>query len=330
MSKRNFSKEPPPEYLNYIYNNETIKENSHSFNEENEKEKEIFTYNLPDNKKDICLPKSLREHIVIEYTAIFVNLESDIVEFYLKLDNDLLIKFPFLHVDHPLHEYYEFIKLNTTKRIIKTYPNFIPSPLKSLFEFVVELENKKVTKNEATTKILKEKQLNNLKEKKKRKNEEKDQSYSTLFMKYMESDQESDKTTKGNKEELTDSENFAEVDDLINKISTLKNESATLYIQFLIRCIENFKYLQYGSKEYEYFTKKILYNKNVSNDKSWKINPIDFLTFIFKLDEHKINFESISGDIKEDKKIEEKDNLKMIQDYRRERAKLILHGFKKK
>ncbi|CRG93818.1 conserved Plasmodium protein, unknown function [Plasmodium gallinaceum] len=277
MSFNNFNKEPPPEYLNHIY-------------------------------------------------------ESDIVEFYLKLDNDLLIKFPFLHVDHPLHEYYQFIKLNTTKRIIKKYPNFIPRSLKNLFEFVVELENKKVTKNETTTKILKEKQMKNLKEKKKKKDEEKDQSYSTLFMKYMESDEESDKTIKEEKEEkedLTNNENFKEVDDIVNKFPP-KNESSNNYLQFLIRCIENLKYLQYGSKEYDYFTKKLLCSKSDSNFISRKITSIDFLTFIYKLDEYKINFENICGNINEDEKVEEKDNLKMIQDYRRERAKLILHGFKKK
>lgn len=120
--------------------------------------------------------------------------ESDIVEFYLKLDNDLLIKFPFLHVDHPLHEYYEYIKTNTKKRIVDVCPNAISEPLRDLLLYVQKLEKEKMIKHETKTKMLEEKQANALKEAKDktRKTKQKgDQSYSSLFLKYMESDEES-------------------------------------------------------------------------------------------------------------------------------------------
>ncbi|KAI4837261.1 SURP domain-containing protein [Plasmodium brasilianum] len=336
MSKDCFNNEPPPDILNYLNHNETTKENYGLCYDKNEKE--IFTSYLSDIKKNICLPKSLREQLIIEYTAVFANLESDIAEFYLKLDNELLIKFPFLLVDHPLHEYYQFVKLNAKERIIEKYPYFIPKPLRELFEYVHKLEITKIAKNETKTKMLKEKQKINIKDgnektkkqKEKQKEKEKeDQSYSTLFMKYMQSDEESDE--KKRDEEAIRGEEISEVDDVLDKISSTKSESSILSMRLFIKCIEKLKYLQYGSKEYEYFSKKVLGNKNVSDSDLINVTSTDFLKLILTLDEQKITSCDIAPDIRGDENnSEDKDEFKMIQDYRRERAKMILHGFKKK
>ncbi|SCM22506.1 conserved Plasmodium protein, unknown function [Plasmodium chabaudi adami] len=190
MNDEYFNNEPPPGILNDFDNNEA----SSNYYNLSENERPIFSSYISSTEKLKYLPKTLREHIIIEYTATFAILESDIVEFYLKLDNDLLIKFPFLHVDHPLHEYYEYIKTNTKKRIVDVCPNAISEPLRDLLLYVQKLEKEKMIKHETKTKMLEEKQANALKEAKDktRKTKQKgDQSYSSLFLKYMESDEES-------------------------------------------------------------------------------------------------------------------------------------------
>ncbi|KEG02647.1 conserved Plasmodium protein, unknown function [Plasmodium vinckei vinckei] len=190
MNGEYFNNEPPPGILNDFNNNET----SLDYYNLRENERPMFSSYISSTEKLKYLPKTLREHIIIEYTATFAILESDIVEFYLKLDNDLLIKFPFLHVDHPLHEYYEYIKTNTKKRIVNVCPDVISEPLKDLLLYVQKLEKEKIVKNETKTKLLEEKQANALKEAKDKTQKLKqkgDQSYSSLFLKYMESDEES-------------------------------------------------------------------------------------------------------------------------------------------
>lgn len=129
--------------------------------------------------------------------------EGDIAEFYLKLDNDVLINFPFLHVDHPLHRYYELVKENTNRRLIDDYPNSIPLALRGLFGHVRQLEKEKVSSNEAKANMLREKQKISMRDakdmkaklserEKRKKKQTEDQSYSSLFMKYMESDDETE------------------------------------------------------------------------------------------------------------------------------------------
>ncbi|GAB67316.1 hypothetical protein PCYB_113360 [Plasmodium cynomolgi strain B] len=278
--RRYFTSEPPPDFLNYM---NYAKEKWHirpfctSYNEQTQdtsnkngsdcldpNEQDIFASYLPRNHQNVYFPKSLREHMIVEYTAMFANSEGDIAEFYLKLNNDVLINFPFLHVDHPLHRYYELVKENTKRRLIDDYPDSIPMALRGLFGHMRQLEKDKVTSNEAKANMLREKQkirmkdANDMKVKlsereKRKKKQTEDQSYSSLFMKYMESD---DETGAKNieQEKPLGNEDLLEMDNLINQILNSKKELPIYFARFLMRCIEKLKYLQYGSKEYAYFS----------------------------------------------------------------------------
>ncbi|SOV74780.1 conserved Plasmodium protein, unknown function [Plasmodium sp. gorilla clade G3] len=341
MSNNYFNNEAPPDNINNLsYDEELVQQNNFTDNEE-----EMFSSFFSDNNKNICLPKSLREHMLIEYTAIFVNIEGDIAEFYLKLDNDVLIKFPFLHVDHPLHRYYEFVKLNTNKRLITKYPKIIPSPLKGLFQYVTDLENTKVINNEIKSKKLKEKQIDIAKNKKANKQisikQKENQSYSSLFMRYMQSDDENSNSTEENdkneehNEDTLSNESMMEIDNIVKKLKDKKDKSPIETARFYLQCIEKLKYLQYGSKQYKYFVQKLLCDQNRLNVNNSDIKSTDFLEFLLKTDEHKISLDNvINEDINDEQNNHatetEKDDLQTMQDYRRERAKLILHGFKNK
>ncbi|SOV21746.1 conserved Plasmodium protein, unknown function [Plasmodium sp. DRC-Itaito] len=341
MSNNYFNNEAPPDNINNMsYDEGLAQQNNFTDNEE-----EMFSSFFSDNKKNICLPKSLREHMIIEYTAIFVNIEGDIAEFYLKLNNDVLIKFPFLHVDHPLHNYYEFVKSNTNKRLIKKYPKIIPSPLKDLFQYVTDLENAKVVNNQIKSKKLKEKQMDNVKNKKEKKQismkQKENQSYSSLFMRYMQSDDENSNASvendknEQNDEDTLSNENMMEIDNIIKKLKDKKDKSPIQTARFYLQCIEKFKYLQYGSKQYKYFVQKLLCDQNGLNVNNSDIKSTDFLEFLLKTNEHKISLDNvINEDINEQPNNHdtetERDDLQTMQDYRRERAKLILHGFKNK
>ncbi|SBS85249.1 conserved Plasmodium protein, unknown function [Plasmodium ovale curtisi] len=369
MSKDRFKNEPPPGILTYHVLIKTAKRENKRYKKREEKrenkrvkgpfesnynlhgaenEKAIFTSYVSNIEKDTCLPKSLREHIIIEYAATFVNLESDIVEFYLKLDNKLLMKFPFLHVDHPLHDYYQYVKLNTKKRMIDSYPNFVPAPLKELLQHVRKLEKEKISKNEIKTKMLKEKQIITLKDekgktKKQREREKEEESYANLFMKYMQSDEETDdkEEVKSASTQQIRPEDRQEMDDVIEKISKGEIGSTPRFVQILIQCIDKLKFLQYGSKEYAYFSQKFMEKRNASNNESLNITmrnmhhincikSADFLNLLCKPDERKESFESeAAGNTNAEENTDERGDVKMMQDYRRERAKLILHGFKK-
>ncbi|ETW19575.1 hypothetical protein PFAG_01473 [Plasmodium falciparum Santa Lucia] len=271
--------------------------------------------------------------------------EGDIAEFYLKLDNDVLIKFPFLHVDHPLHRYYEFVKLNTKKRLITKYPKIIPSPLKDLFQYVTDLENTKVINNEIKSKKLKEKQIEHVKNKKGNKQilmkQKENQSYSSLFMRYMQSDDEKSNSTVENdkneehNEDTLSNESMMEIDNIIKKLKDKKDKSSMQTARFYLQCIEKLKFLQYGTKQYKYFVQKLLYDQNRLNVNNSDIKSTDFLEFLLKTDEHKKSLDNvINEDIYEQQNSHEteteRDDLQTMQDYRRERAKLILHGFKNK
>ncbi|SCP05029.1 conserved Plasmodium protein, unknown function [Plasmodium ovale] len=369
MSKDRFKNEPPPGILTYHVLIKTAKRENKRYKKREEKrenkrvnyrkkknekfvkgpfesnynlhgaenEKAIFTSYVSNIEKDTCLPKSLREHIIIEYAATFVNLESDIVEFYLKLDNKLLMKFPFLHVDHPLYDYYQYVKLNTKKRMIDSYPNFVPAPLKELLQHVRKLEKEKISKNEIKTKMLKEKQIITLKDekgktKKQREREKEEESYANLFMKYMQSDEETDdkEEVKSASTQQIRPEDRQEMDDVIEKISKGEIGSTPRFVQILIQCIDKLKFLQYGSKEYAYFSQKFMEKRNASNNESLNITSADFLNLLCKPDERKESFESeAAGNTNAEENTDERGDVKMMQDYRRERAKLILHGFKK-
>ncbi|GAW81788.1 hypothetical protein, conserved [Plasmodium gonderi] len=343
MKKKNyFSSEPPVNILNYLNNDDIRKQNWDEVLSENEKE--IFTSYIPRNQENISLPKSLHEHVIIEYTAMFANWEGDIVEFYLKLNNDILIEFPFLHVDHPLHAYYQLVKENTRNRITDKYENLIPAPLRGLFEYVRQMENAKVTNNEIKAKLLREKQQISMKDanekkikqlemEKQKKKQTEDQSYSTLFMQYMESDEDVKENPADVEEKPAEvKENPAdEMKNLICKILNSKKEFPIYLAKCFLHCIEKLKYLQYGSKEYSYFYEQIMLGSSFPYGHPTNVTSADFLNLIFLLDEKKsVNSNAPTGRTNEDHAAEKKDNVKMIQDCRRERAKMILHGFKKK
>ncbi|VWU50494.1 conserved protein, unknown function, partial [Hepatocystis sp. ex Piliocolobus tephrosceles] len=272
MKHNYFNNEPPPSNLNLVNKNDHVLGFNNLLDNNGDNKEEIFTSYIFNIKRDICLPKNLKEHIIIEYTATFVNLEGDVVEFYSKLDNDLLMQFPFLHVDHPLHEYYEYVKVNTKKRMINVCPNLIPTPLKKLLQYVYNLEQEKNFKNEIKTNILKEKQLTNLnatkektrkqKQKEKDKENEKNQSYLSLFMKHMQSDEENDEENDEASDEVKEQNNDMlikpeEIDKLIEQISNESPDNSFSFIHLLVKCIDKIKYLQYGSMEYNYFRQKI-------------------------------------------------------------------------
>ncbi|CDO63426.1 conserved Plasmodium protein, unknown function [Plasmodium reichenowi] len=341
MNNNYFNNEAPPDNINNLSYDEGL-EQQYNFTDN---EEEIFSSFFSDNKKNICLPKSLREHMLIEYTAMFVNIEGDIAEFYLKLDNDVLIKFPFLHVDHPLHRYYEFVKLNAKKRLITKYPKIIPSPLKDLFQYVTDLENTKDINNEIKSKKLKEKQIEHVKNKKGNKQilmKQKDnQSYSSLFMRYMQSDDEKSNSTIENdnneehNEDTLSNESMMEIDNIIKKLKDKKDKSSIQIARFYLQCIEKLKFLQYGTRQYKYFVQKLLCDQNTLNVNNSDIKSTDFLEFLLKTDEHKKSLDNvINENIYEQQNSHEteteRDDLQTMQDYRRERAKLILHGFKNK
>ncbi|KAF8821921.1 hypothetical protein IE077_000148 [Cardiosporidium cionae] len=82
---------------------------------------------LPEDASYV-LPTHLKEQLVIEHTAQFVRREGDRVEFRLKLDDDLISQFPFLHVDHPLHPYYAYLK-RTGKMLYTLCPQRLPAAL---------------------------------------------------------------------------------------------------------------------------------------------------------------------------------------------------------
>ncbi|SBS93410.1 conserved Plasmodium protein, unknown function, partial [Plasmodium malariae] len=67
--------------------------------------------------------------------------------------------------------------------------------------------------------------------------------------------------------------------------------------------------------------KKVLGNKNVSDSDLINVTSTDFLKLILTLDEQKITSCDIAPDIRGDENnSEDKDEFKMIQDYRRYRA----------
>ncbi|CAA9989088.1 conserved Plasmodium protein, unknown function [Plasmodium knowlesi strain H] len=336
--RRYFTSEPPPDHLNYVNTKDTSSENCNDCLDQNEQD--IFASYLPRVNQNIYFPKSLREHMIIEYTAMFANSEGDIAEFYLKLNNDVLINFPFLHVDHPLHGYYELVKENTKRRLIDDHPNSIPTVLHRLFRHVRKLEKDKVTSNEVKDNMLREKQKINIKDandmkaklserEKRKKKEREDQSYSSLFMKYMESDDETD-VKEIEKEKPIGTEDLLEMDNLINQIVHSKKELPIYFARLLMRCIEKLKYLQYGSKEYAYFSERIMPDENFHNGAFPNLTSADFLSLLFLLDEKNLDRDKApEGDTKEEPVAEGKDKIKTIQECRRERAKMILQEFKK-
>ncbi|EUD68555.1 hypothetical protein C922_00954 [Plasmodium inui San Antonio 1] len=337
--RRYFTSEPPPDDLNYLNTKDTSNKNGSDCLDPNEQD--IFASYLPRNHENVCFPKSLREHMIVEYTAMFANSEGDIAEFYLKLNNDILINFPFLHVDHPLHRYYELVKKNTKRRLIDDYPDSIPMALRGLFGHVRQLEKDKVTSNEVKDNMLREKQkisindANEMKlrlserEKRKRKQTE-DQSYSSLFMKYMESDDETEVENIGQEKPLGD-QDLLEIDNLINQILHSKKELSIYFARLLMRCIEKLKYLQYGCKEYAYFSERIMHAEDSPKGPFPNVTSADFLSLVFLLDEKNLPQEKSSeGNTKEEPVLEEKGDTKTIQECRRERAKMMLQEFEKK
>ncbi|CAG9477860.1 conserved Plasmodium protein, unknown function [Plasmodium vivax] len=337
--RRYFTSEPPPDVLNYLNTKDTSNRNGSDGVDPNEQD--IFASYLPRNNQNVCFPKSLREHMIVEYTAMFANSEGDIAEFYLKLDNDVLINFPFLHVDHPLHRYYELVKENTNRRLIDDYPNSIPLALRGLFGHVRQLEKEKVSSNEAKANMLREKQKISMRDakdmkaklserEKRKKKQTEDQSYSSLFMKYMESDDETE-AKNVQQEKPISNQDLLEMDQLINQILHSKKELPIYFARLLMRCIEKLKYLQYGSKEYAYFSERIMPGKGSPKGAFPNVTSADFLSLVFLLDEKNLAREKApEGNTKEDPVVEEKDNIKTIQECRRERAKMILQEFKKK
>lgn len=259
---------------------------------------------------------------------MFVNLEGDIAEFHLKLNNELLLRFPFLHVEHPLHEFYEFLKKHPENRMVRKFPNVIPPPLKDLFMQLWELENKKISSDQISTYMLKEKQILQMKEKQEAKS--KDQSYSSLFKKYLESDEESEKSVSYQKNESIEND-LEEVNKCVKRIVKLPNRNTAIsYLLFLINQIENIKWLQFGSKEYRYFKNKILEKNNINDE----IKSLDIESFFSILDDHNINFESIfqkepKGEKSRQQKQEEKNELEIKLLQRRERLKEMLQRSKK-
>ncbi|KNC37675.1 hypothetical protein PFLG_02641, partial [Plasmodium falciparum RAJ116] len=127
--------------------------------------------------------------------------------------------------------------LNTKKRLITKYPKIIPSPLKDLFQYVTDLENTKVINNEIKSKKLKEKQIEHVKNKKGNKQilmkQKENQSYSSLFMRYMQSDDEKSNSTVENDKNEEHNED------------TLSNESmmSTDFLEFLLKTDEHKKSL---------------------------------------------------------------------------------------
>lgn len=138
-------------------------------------------------------------------------------------------------IDHPLHRYYEFVKLNTKKRLITKYPKIIPSPLKDLFQYVTDLENTKVINNEIKSKKLKEKQIEHVKNKKGNKQilmkQKENQSYSSLFMRYMQSDDEkSNSTVENDKNEEHNEDTLSNESMMVRLLSKKKKYNIYIYI----------------------------------------------------------------------------------------------------
>ncbi|ANQ09360.1 Uncharacterized protein PCOAH_00034400 [Plasmodium coatneyi] len=311
--RRYFTSEPPPDDLNYLNTKDTSNKNDNDCLDPNEQD--IFASYLPRVNQNIYFPKSLREHMIVEYTAMFANSEGDIAEFYLKLNNDVLIKFPFLHVDHPLHRYYELVKENTNRRLIDDHPNSIPMALRGLFTHMRQLEKDKVTSNEVKDNMLREKQKISIKD--------------ANDMKYMESDDETEEKNIVQEKPIGD-EDLLQMDNLINQILHSKKELPIYFARLLMRCIEKLKYLQYGSKEYAYFSERIMPGEGSPNGAFPNVTSADFQSLVFLLDEMNLARENApEGNAKEESVVEEKDNIKTIQECRRERAKMILQEFKK-
>ncbi|KJP88150.1 hypothetical protein AK88_02267 [Plasmodium fragile] len=335
--RRYFTTEPPPDALNYLNTKDTSNTNGDDYVDPNEQD--IFASYLPRNNQNIYFPKSLREHMIIEYTAMFANSDGDIAEFYLKLNNDVLINFPFLHVDHPLHRYYELVKENTNRRLIDDYPNSIPMALRDLFAHMRHVEKDKVTSNEVKDNMLREKQKISMKDandnkvklaerEKRKKKQTEDQSYSSLFMKYMESDEETE-AKNIEQEKPIGNEDLLEMDNLINQILHSKKELPIYFARLLMRCIQKLKYLQYGSKEYAYFSERIIPGDCSTKGSFPTVTSADFLSLVFLMDEMNLAHEKATeGNTKEEPVTEAKDT-KTIQDCRRNRAKMILQELKK-
>ncbi|PFH37292.1 hypothetical protein BESB_037500 [Besnoitia besnoiti] len=74
------------------------------------------------------LPRTLKEHLVIECTAHFVRTEGSRMEFRLKLDPAASAQLRFLHVDHPLHPYYAYLR-QTGEALLLHAPSLLPPKL---------------------------------------------------------------------------------------------------------------------------------------------------------------------------------------------------------
>ncbi|CBZ53776.1 putative splicing factor, arginine/serine-rich 8 [Neospora caninum Liverpool] len=81
------------------------------------------------------LPRSLKEHLVIERTAHFVRTEGSRMEFRLKLDAATSSQLCFLSVDHPLHPYYAYLR-QTGEALLLHAPGRLPPKLLFLSKLV--------------------------------------------------------------------------------------------------------------------------------------------------------------------------------------------------
>ncbi|KFG54278.1 putative splicing factor, arginine/serine-rich protein 8, partial [Toxoplasma gondii FOU] len=81
------------------------------------------------------LPKTLKEHLVIERTAHFVRTEGSRMEFRLKLDPVVSSQLCFLSVDHQLNAYYTYLR-QTGEALFLHAPELLPPRLVSFSSLV--------------------------------------------------------------------------------------------------------------------------------------------------------------------------------------------------
>lgn len=91
----------------------------------NSHERGYMDFEIPWALRDIELPTSRKEHLIIEHTVSFVLRNGDQSEVRLRLDASASRRVPFIDVNHHLHPYYQWLK--STKACLEDRaPHLLP------------------------------------------------------------------------------------------------------------------------------------------------------------------------------------------------------------
>jgi len=82
-------------------------------------------FEIPWALRDIELPSSRKEHLIIEHTVSFVLRNGDQSEVRLRLDASASRRVPFINVNHHLHPYYQWLK-STKASLEDRAPHLLP------------------------------------------------------------------------------------------------------------------------------------------------------------------------------------------------------------